>query len=48
MTNATGIVLPILKQKSQKVLFSGIVETFVKELVDVMKGSRGIYANLIS
>ena len=48
MTDATRIVLQILKQKSQRVLFSGIVVTFVKEFVDVMKGSRGIYTNLIS
>ncbi len=47
MTNATGIVIQILKQKSQRVLFSGIVVTFVKEFVDVMKGSRVIYKNLI-
>ena len=48
MTNATEIVLQILKQKSQRVLFSGIVVTFVKEFVDVMKESRGIYKKLIS
>ena len=47
MTNATEIVLQILKQKSQRVLFSGIVVTFVKEFVDVMKGSQGIYKKFI-
>ena len=40
MTNATGIVLQILKQKSQRVLSSGIVVTFVQEFVNVMQGSR--------
>ena len=43
MTNATEIVLLILKQKSQRVLFSGMVVTFVLEFVNVMKGSQGIY-----
>ena len=44
MTNATEIVLQILRQKLQRVLFSGIVVAFVLEFVNVMKGSRGIYA----
>ena len=44
MTNATKIVLQILKQKSQRILFSGIVVTFVLEFVNVMQGSREIYA----
>ena len=39
----TEIVIQILKLKSQRVLFSGIVVTLALEFVNVMKGNRGIY-----
>ena len=47
MTNATEIVLQIFKQKSQRVLFSGIVVAFVLEFVNVMQGSQGIYSKKV-
>ena len=47
MTNATKIVLQILNKSHKGSCFSGIVVTFVKEFVDVMKGSRGIFKRFI-
>ena len=47
MTTATKIVLQILNKSHKGSCFSGIVVTFVKEFVDVMKGSRGIYEKFI-